>query len=186
MEELRRQLSTSNHSLKTDLEDNKAKLSATNAALDDARRTHTHEVDDLTRKLRNEMEDTNDRHQRERERLRKETRDEVDGLGKSHREEIDRLIRQHKQDLNELETRLKAETEEQRSQRLKEVQELSTQIALQQQSTDINMSNKDREAQTIRDDLFRSNANFDRERTLNDELKKKLAEAGKNGDCAAD
>lgn len=180
LEEIRQQLSSSNHSLKADLEDTKVKLSTTNAALDDARRNHTYEVDDLTRKHRNETEDTKDRHQRDRERLRKDAQDELDGLGKTHREELDRLIRQHKDDISELEARLKAEAEEQRSQRLKEVQDLSTQIALQQQSTDINISNKDREAQTIRDDLSRRTSDLERERTLNDELKKKLAEAGKS------
>ena len=179
LEEIRKQLSSSNQSLKVELDDTKVKLSTTNATLDDARRNHTYEVDDLTRKYRNEIEDTNDRHRRDRERSRKEAEDEIDGLGKEHRDELDRLIRQHKEDINELESRLKAEVEEQRSQRQKEVLEFNTQIALQRQSTDFNMSNKDREAQTIRDDLGRTTHDLERERTLKDELKKKLAEAGK-------
>ncbi|KAL9071604.1 MAG: hypothetical protein Q9157_005412 [Trypethelium eluteriae] len=178
LEEIRKQLSSSNHSLKRDLDDTKVKLSTTNTALDDSRRAHTHEVDDLTRKHRNEIEDSSDRHRKDRERLRKEAQEELDGLGKEHREEIDKLIRQHKDDLNELENRLKAEIEEQRSQRLKVVQDLSTQIALQQQSTDINISNKNREAQTIREDLSRTASELEQERALNDSLKKKLAEAG--------
>ncbi|KAF2232682.1 kinesin motor domain-containing protein [Viridothelium virens] len=160
--------------------DTKVMLSTTNTALDDSRRAHTHEVDDLTRKHRNEIEDSSDRHRKDRERLRKEAQEELDGLGKEHREEIDKLIRQHKDDLNELENRLKAEIEEQRSQRLKVVQDLSTQIALQQQSTDINISNKNREAQTIREDLSRTASELEQERALNDSLKKKLAEADAN------
>ena len=178
LEEIRSQLSASNQSLKTGLEDTQVKLSTANAALDDARRSHTYEIDDLTRKHRIETEDTNDRHRRERERLRKEAQDELDGLGKEHRGELDRIIRQHKEDVDELEKRLKDEIEEQRSQRLEQVQELSTQIALQQQSTDMNMSNKDREARTIRDDLNRTVSDLEREKILSDSLKKSLAEAG--------
>ncbi|KAI9659466.1 MAG: kinesin-like nuclear fusion protein [Bathelium mastoideum] len=180
LEEIRTQLTSSTDALKTDLEEAKVKLSATNAALDDARRNHTYEVDDLTRKHRNEMEDVNDRHRRERERLRKEAQDEFDSSSRAYQDELDKLIRQHRDDLNDLETRLKAEAEEQRSQRLREVQELNTQIALQQQDTSLNLSSKDREAQTIRDELSRTTSNLECERALNDNLKKKLAEADAN------
>ncbi|KAI9711990.1 MAG: kinesin-like nuclear fusion protein [Bogoriella megaspora] len=177
LQEIRKQLDSSNSALKSELEDTKIKLSTTNVALDDTRRSHTNEVEDLTRKYRNEMDDTLDRHRKERERLRKEAEDETDGLKKEHRDEVDRLIRQHKEDLSELEARLKAKIDEERSGRVREVQDLSTQIALQQQSTNLNMSNKDREAQEIRDNLQRTVAELGQERNLNETLKKRITEA---------
>ncbi|KAK4983453.1 kinesin-like nuclear fusion protein, partial [Elasticomyces elasticus] len=180
LEQTRLQLSTTNQTLSSDLDDTKARLSTTTTALEDARRSHTFEVDDLRRKHRNETEDTKDQHRKEIDRLRREAREETDRLRKEAQDEAVRLARSRKEDLADLEKELKAEIEEERSRRIREVQEVTTQWAVQRQTTDLDLSQRDRETQHVKEQLSETQASLDRANALASNLKEKLTEASTN------
>lgn len=180
LEQARLQLSTTNQTLSMELLDVKSQLSSKTVALDDATRVHTFEMDDIRRKHRNEMEDFRDQQRREFERLHREARDESDRLRKEAQENLDALSKSKKEELQDLERALKAEVEEERSKRLREVQELTTQFALQRQTADLDVSQKDREIQTARNELSETQGNLDRANALIANLQDKLAEASAN------
>lgn len=134
----------------------------------------------MRRKHRNELEDTRDDHRKELERLQRESRDEIERLRRENQDEIDRMNRSRKEDLAERERELKAEVDEERSRRVKEVQDLTTQFALQRQNTDLDVSNKDRELQSLRNDLTETQAKLDGANALVANMNEKLAEASAN------
>ncbi|GAB7349771.1 hypothetical protein MBLNU459_g0494t2 [Dothideomycetes sp. NU459] len=180
LEQIRLQLSTSNQTLSTDLQEHKIKLSSTTTKLEDMTRTHSFEVDDLRRRHRNEMEDTRDSQRKELERLQREARDESERLRKEAQDEADRLNRTRREELADRERELKAEAEEERSRRLREVQELTTQFALQRQTVDLDVSTKDRELQGVRNELAETKARLDTANALTSSLNDKLAESSAN------
>jgi len=166
LESIRSQLSTTNTNLQSTLESTKAELCAANIEVQNARRAHAIEVDDLQRKQRNDLEDMGDHHRREDEKTRKDAQ-----------EQVDRLIKLHEDDILILERRLKREIEDERSRRLQQVQELSIQLALQQQTAQLDAGSKDREAKTTKAELCRLTADLEREQTLNTTFREKLSEA---------
>jgi len=166
LESIRSQLSNTNSNLQSTLENTKAELCAANIDVQNARRAHAIEVDDLQRKQRNDLEDMRDHRRREDEKTRKDAQ-----------EQVDRLIKLHEDDILILERRLKREIEDERSRRLQQVQELSTQLALHQQTAQLDAGSKDREAQINKAELCRLTADLEREQTLNTTLRGKLSEA---------
>lgn len=162
------------------MHDIKLKLSTANSKHDDFIRAHNIEIDDMRRKYRNEMEDAKDDHRKELERLQRESRDEIEKLRRDAQDEAERLQRSRKEELAERERDLKAELEDERSRRLREIQELTTQFALQRQNTDMDVSNKERELQALRNELSETKAKLDGSTALVNSLNEKLAEASAN------
>lgn len=126
------------------------------------------------------MEDTKDDHRKELERLHRETRDELERLKKDAQDDLDRLNRSRKEELAERERELNAEIDQERSRRQREVQELTTQFALQRQNTDLDVSNKDRELQTLKAELGETQVKLDGSTALVNNLNQKLAETAAN------
>ena len=180
LEQMRLQLSTANHAMSVELEDVKTKYSSTTIALEEAKRTRNIEMDDLGRRHRNEMEDARDEHRKETEKLRRERQDEQDRWRREAQEELERLQRQRREDLAEQERNLKSELEDERSKRLRDVQELTTQFAVQRQTADIDISQKDRDIQSARAELEETKASLDRSNAMVDSLKDKVAESATN------
>lgn len=177
---IRTQLSASNNTLHSELEDAKVKLSTTTMALDDARRKHTYEVDDLRRKHRHDHDDLKDAHRKEMERLRRETQEEADTLRRQAETGSSSLRQAHREELAEVERRLKAELDDERSRRIQEVQEVSTKLELHRQNTGLDIEQKDRENDQLRKELAQAHADFDRQKELNASLKHSLSEAHVN------
>ncbi|OCL08004.1 carboxy-terminal kinesin 2 [Glonium stellatum] len=177
LEGIRTQITAMNTKLQTELEDARVKLSTSNMALEDTRRSHTFEVDDLRRKHRNDMEDLRDQHRKELDRSRKNTDEETDKLRKEFEAELDKLIRVHRDELTELERRLKAEIEDERSRRIREVQEMQTQCALKFQNVGLDLDVKEREAQNVRGQLAQLTSELEREKSLKTNLQDRLTEA---------
>lgn len=180
LEAIRMQAMTQNQALTSELSEAKIKLSSVTTKLDDAIRAHNIELDDIRRKHRNELEDTKDDHRKELERQHREARDESERLRRDTQDEIERLTRSRKEELAERERELKAELEEERSRRVREVQELTTQFAIQRQNTDMDVSNKDRELQALKNDLAETQARLDGSNALVNNLNEKLAESAAN------
>lgn len=180
LEGIRTQLTAINTKLQTELEDTKVKLSTSNMALEDTRRSHSFEVDDLRRKHRNDMEDLRDQHRKETERSRKGTEEETTKLRKEFEAELDKLIKLHRDELAESERRLKTEIEDERSRRTREVQEIQTQCALRIQNAGLDLDVKEREAQSIRGELAQITSELEREKSLKANLQDRLTEASAN------
>lgn len=166
--------------MSAELEDLKAKHSTTHMALENAKRVHNIEVDELARRQRNETDDMRDQQRKEIERLRRESQDETERIRKRAQDEEDRLNRLRRDELADQERRLKSELDEERSQRLKEVQELTTQLAIQRQTVDIDILQKDREMQNVRNELQETRAGLEGERALVVDLRDKVSEASTN------
>ncbi|THZ08529.1 kinesin-domain-containing protein [Aureobasidium pullulans] len=180
MEQIRLQLSTANQTLTSELTETKVKLSSVNAQLDDMKRSHSFEIDDLRRKNRNDVEDAKDDHRKELERLQREARDELDRVKKDAQEKADRANKTRREEVAEKERELRAELEEERSRRLREVQELTSQFSMQKLTADNDVTQKDRELQTLRSELNEVKANLESSNALNANLKEKLTEASTN------
>ena len=170
-------MAAQNQTVSSELHDTKTNFSSVSAKLDDATRSHNIELDDLRRKQRNELEDARDHHRKEFEKLQRESRDEAERLRRDAQDDVDRLNRTRKEELSERERELKAEIEEERSRRVREVQELTTQFALQRQNTDLDVSNKEREMQTLRNDLADTQARLEGANALVHNLNERLATA---------
>ena len=180
MEQVRLQLSTANQTLTTELSETKVKLSSTNLQLDDIKRSHAFEIDDMRRKFRNDIEDVKDDHRKELERFQREAKDELDRARKDAQEEADRANKTRREELAEKERELRAELDEERSRRLREVQELTTQFSMQKLTADNDVTQKDRELQSLRSELNEVKANLESSNALNTNLKEKLTEASTN------
>lgn len=180
LEQIRLQLSASNQTLSAEMQETKASLSAKTMALEDATRNHTFEVDDLRRKHRNDMEDTRDQHWKELEKAHRDARDESERLKKEAQDDVERLNRLRREELAEKERELKVEIEGERTKRLKEVQELTTQFAVQRQTADLDLSQKDREMTSIKNEFIETKSSLDRANATINNLQEKLAEASAN------
>ncbi len=163
--------------LKTDLETTRQRLLTTTTNLDDERRARDDErrahrltMDDQSRDLRNEVD-------RVRRELTEERRTEVDQVRRQLTEEVERLIRVHRDELRELERRSNIEVEDERRRRLQEVQDIKAQLAMEQQSLDVEIGSKDRTIQNMRGELEEVRGELDREQTLKSNLQKALAES---------
>jgi kinesin family protein C1 len=97
--------------------------------------------------------------------MRKQSRDETDRLTRTHRDEVDQIQRE-----------LKTELEEERSRRLREVQELMVQKDMQLQNVAVDIGKKEREAESVRDQLRQLQFELDKERNSRGRLETKLQE----------
>ena len=162
---MRLKLSNDNENLSTELDDLKGKYSSTSVALEDAKRTYNLDMDDLTRKHRNEMQDLQDDHRRE-----------ADGIGRDLQSEVDTLSREHMKELTELEQKWKAEVDNEKTQRTRDVQEVEARWAREKQNAELDAGTRDRESQSLKNEITQVNATLDQEKLLNTSLKEKLAE----------
>lgn len=166
LENMRAQLSSSNLSLQTDLNELRQKsemlqqrVMTANSNLDDQIRTHRLGLDDAERQ-----------HRKETDKLRRDNADELDRLIRLHRDELREVERKAANDmedrLRDLERRQNSTLEDERSRRAREVQEFEARIALESQNLDLTLQQKDREIQNMRGELENLRGDLDREQTL--------------------
>lgn len=158
MEVMRTQLTNTNNSLQQELDAVKARLSSSSSTYEDARRTHSIEIDEIKRQSRRELE---------------ERRREAD-------EEARRLANGHRDELMDLRRRLEDAIEDEKSRRRKEVQELSTEGAVAQQRIEVQLDMKERVIRSMQDEVEQSKIDVQRERDLNRELRDKLSDGASN------
>lgn len=158
MESIRAQLSSCNVTLSTDLANTKAGLSRATIDLEDARRHHGIEFEDVKRQHRRELDDAH----------------------RAAEEEAHKSNRKHHEELIELKRRLEDALEDEKLRRIKEVQTLTTEAALAEQKTEVELDVKEKELQSLRADLHQAKANLACEQDLNRDLRTKLSEAASN------
>ena len=158
LESIRVQLTSSNATLSTNLESTKTSLSRATIDLEDARRHHSIEVDDFKLQQRREL----DQAHREAE------------------EEAHKSNRKHHEELIELKRRLEDALEDEKVRRVKEVQALTTERALSQQKTEVELDIKEKEIQRLKVDLHQAKADLACEQDLNRDLRTKMSEAASN------
>jgi kinesin family protein C1 len=174
LETLRLQLTSSNKTLQSDLDDMKLKADSLQQRL----LTTTTSFDDQMRSQRIEIDDAKRNHRNELDQLRRDNTDEVDRLLRLHRDELRELERKAAMELDdrlrELERRNDAKLEEERSRRLREVQDLESRVASESQNLDLLLQKKDREIQNMRGELEDIKGELDREQTLKGNLQQSL------------
>ena len=177
LESAHKQLSTSNDTLSSELNDVRERLATTRLDLESEQRTHSIEVDDLKRKYRNDTDDLQENHRRESELLRRNAQAESDRLKRESQDEADRLQKDHREEVLSLERNLRAEIDAERSLRVKESQEASTKISLERQNIELDLEKRNREARDARSELDQTKAMLEQEKALNASLRNQLAEA---------
>lgn len=152
------ELESSKTSLLADLEAARAQMTATTTALDDSRRYHNITLDDLQRQHRRELEDKD----------------------RDKDEDIRHVVRDHRDELDDLKRRLEDALEDERIRRQKEIQSLTSEGAMSQQKAEIELEKQKKVVQSMQEEIERSQADVDRERSLNGDLRTQLSEAASN------
>ena len=158
MEASRLQLSNTNIALQQDLDLTRASQLKLSNAADEARRQYAHELDDLERQARRDL----DQAQRRAE------------------EELYRLKRNHDEETLILKRRVDEAVEGEKQSRQKELQALSTEAAMAQKRTEIELEDKERKNVALRSELQQSKAEVDSEREVSSGLRSKLSDAAAN------
>lgn len=179
-EVLRSQLSSSNLSLQSDLNEVRQKcemlngrLLTTTANLDDQIRTHRISKDDSDRDHRNAID-----------KLRRDNADEIDRLIRNQRDELREVERRAAIELEDkvrdLERRQVANLEDEKSRRVREVQEIESRIASESKNLDQTLQQKDREIENTREELESLRGILAREQTLKATALAELADMKQN------
>lgn len=144
--------------MRVELDTLKSRASSTETKLQEAERNHEIAVDDLDNKQRIESES-----------IRQEAK-----------RQLDATVAQHQEELRELRRRCDTEIDEERQLRSRDINELNTQSAADRQRDQIDAENKDRELQSLKQDLERVRGELERERSLNKGLQENLATSNSN------
>ncbi|RAK96751.1 putative kinesin family protein (KlpA) [Aspergillus ibericus CBS 121593] len=159
LEASRKEITDTNLTLRVEMESLKVRLVAAEDALKDAQRDHEIEVDDLSARQRIEVETA-----------RSEGRKELELLNSRHQEQI-----------QELKRRFEREIEDERAARLREISQITSQTAIDSQRSNMELDRKEREINTLRDDVQALRAELERERKNNRALRQNLDMASTNG-----
>ena len=155
MEASRQQLSNANTALQQDLESTRANQLKSSNAADEARRQHAHEIDDLERQQRRDLDQT-----------------------KRHAEdEIYRLKRDHEEEVSILKRKLDEAIEGEKENREKEIQAMSSEAAMAQKRTEMELEEKEGQNVALRAEIQQFRANIDSEREVSSGLRSKLSDA---------
>ncbi|OBT45791.1 hypothetical protein VE00_03892 [Pseudogymnoascus sp. WSF 3629] len=160
---------------------NDSKIASQQAELDAARQranTMMTAADDDRRSHRIELDDAIHNHRRELNQLRRDMTEEIDRLKKTHQrntdDEFERLDKAHREEIRELERRNALHLEEEERRRVQDLHEVKKQITLEQQNLDLAVGNKDREIQSMREQIEHMKAELDQEQTSKANLQKSL------------
>lgn len=158
-----------------------SKIASQQAELDAARQranTMMTAADDDRRSHRIELDDAIHNHRRELDQLRRDMTEEIDRLKKTHQrntdDEFERLDKAHRDEIRELERRNASHLEEEERRRVQDLYEVKKQITLEQQNLDLAVGNKDREIQSMREQIEQMKAELDQEQTSKANLQKSL------------
>ncbi|CAG8983161.1 hypothetical protein HYALB_00010309 [Hymenoscyphus albidus] len=143
--------------------------------------TVTSELDDKVRQNRNAEEEFERTSRNELERLRRDHTDESERLARIHRDEIKDIERRAALELEDttraLEKKFESTLEEERSRQAQLVQELEVKIAKGDENSHVVLENKDREIQSLQNDLQALRLDLDQERHLKSEAQINLTAA---------
>ncbi|OBT87012.1 hypothetical protein VE02_03728 [Pseudogymnoascus sp. 03VT05] len=158
-----------------------SKIASQQAELDAARQranTMMTAADDDRRSHRIELDDAIHNHRRELDQLRRDMTEEIDRLKRTHQrstdDEFERLDKAHREEIRELERRNALHLEEEERRRAEDLHEVKKQITLKQQNLDLAVGNKDREIQSMREQIGQMKAELDQEQTSKANLQKSL------------
>ncbi|KFY64332.1 hypothetical protein V497_01747 [Pseudogymnoascus sp. VKM F-4516 (FW-969)] len=158
-----------------------ARIASQQAELDAARqRAHTMmtEADDNRRSHRIELEDAIHNHRRELDQVRRDMTEEIDRLKKTHQrntdDEFERLDKAHREEIRELERKNALHLEEEERRRVQDLHEVKMQITLEQQNLDLAVGNKDREIQTLREQIEQMKGELEQEQTSKATIQRSL------------
>lgn len=112
------------------------------------------------------------------EELKSHHRVEIESHRQSHRGEMDRLKSDHREELRDLRKRLEEDVDKERSQRMEAIAQVSTQGLVEQQQHRMDLEIKVQEIRAIKMEVDRVQADLDREKLLNDDLRSNLSNAG--------
>ncbi|KAK5051497.1 hypothetical protein LTR84_003149 [Exophiala bonariae] len=158
LEEQRKATTESIIELRCELETTKFRLEATERSAQEDKRD-----------LEIEIEEIKSRH-----------RVEIESHRQSHRAELERLKADHREELRDLRRRLEEDIDKERSQRMEAVAKVSTQGLVEQQQHRMDLEIKAQEIKAIKSEIDRLQADLDREKSLNDDLRSNLSNAGSN------
>lgn len=114
------------------------------------------------------------------EELKSHHRVEIESHRQSHRGEMERLKSDHREELRDLRKRLEEDVDKERSQRMEAIAQVSTQGLVEQQQHRMDLEIKVQEIRAIKMEVDRVQADLDREKLLNDDLRSNLSNAGSN------
>lgn len=112
------------------------------------------------------------------EEIKSHHRVEIESNRQSHRAELERLKADHREELRDLRQRLEQDIDKERSQRMEAVAKVSTQGLVEQQQYRMDLEMKVQEIKAIKAEVDRIQADLDREKSLNDDLRLNLSNAG--------
>lgn len=179
-EVLRSQLSSSNLSLQSDLNEARQKSEMLNGRLLIA----TANLDDQIRAHRIAKDDTDRDHRNAIDKLRRDNVDEVDRLIRTQRDELRDVERRAaielEDKLRDLERRQAVSLEDEQNRRVREVQEFESRIASESKTLDQTLQQKDREIENMRGELEDLRGSLDREQTLKAKALAEVADMKQN------
>lgn len=114
------------------------------------------------------------------EELKSHHRVEIENHRQSHREDLERLKADHREELRDLRKRLEEDIDKERSQRMEAVAQASTQGVVEKQQYRMDLEIKAQEIKAVKMEVDRLQADLDREKSLNDDLRLNLSNAGSN------
>lgn len=158
LEQDRKDVTESMIELRCELETTKFRLESAERANHDLKRDQEEEVEDIKRQNRIELEN----------------------IRQSHREDVERLKSDHREEIRELKRRLEDELEHERNQRLQALSQVSTQGAIEKQRHQMDLDFKEQEIRSITLEVDRLKADLEREKLLNDDLRRNLSTASSN------
>ena len=173
-------LSNNNENLQKELDITKSSLSSSTAALEEARRHHSHEIDDLQRKQRRDLDEADRNAELKVDEARRDARKIIEDAQCKAEEEARRLGRQHHDEIADLRHQLGNAVEAEKNRRRDELQLLSEQGASTQRRIETELNLKEKALHSMQDDIERSKADLLHERDLNQNLRSRLSEAANN------
>jgi kinesin family protein C1 len=114
------------------------------------------------------------------EELKSHHRVEIENHRQSHREDLERLKSDHREELRELRRRFEEDIDKERSQRMEAIAQASTQGVVEKQQYRMDLEIKAQEVRAVKMEVDRLQADLDREKSLNDDLRLNLSNAGSN------
>lgn len=140
-------------------------------------KTENHTLQYKIESLEKSISDLKDAHQQHIEELKSMHVQDMDSLRRGQKEEIERLKIEQRDDLKAVQQRHQQEIEQERSQRLEAVNQVSTQGVLEMQRHQIDLDRKDQEIATTKLEVAKLQADLERERQTNDDLRQSLRSA---------
>ena len=158
LEEERSNLTESIITLRAELQTTKFRLGSAERETQDARRDNEEDIENVRRQLRAEIEN----------------------IRQHHRDEVERTRSDQREEIRDVKRRLEDELDSERSQRIQALSQATTQEALEKQRQQLELEAKEREIMSVKAEVERINAGVERERLLNDDLRRNLISAGSN------